>query len=983
MTALALCVTPSVLLAGPAHAADSDVTISEIMYHAPDTDAQFANLEFIELTNAGSAPVDLSGWSFTAGITLATADAKFPAGTAIPAGGRLVGTSDPALFQAKYGFAADFSYAGTSLSNGGEQVTLSDAAATVVDDVTYDDADPWPITPDGGGPSLELDSLSADNSLAASWHASSVDFGTPREVNSTPPLALTDVAATPNSPAPGQAVVVQAKGPVGSTMTLTYKVMYAADVSVPMLDDAASPGGAGDGVYAETIPGSGEGNLLRYKISLTKSGSTATYPAAGDSRPYDGVVVQDSDTASAKFPVLQWFMPDATYNDMITNHRCDDVQAPATFAWNGKVLDGGLMRIKGHHTCQDAKAKWDVDLPAGYSFDFGGPFAYPVDEFDLQNEAIPTPRLGWEMIAQSGEEAPAYETMRVQRNGNFHGDFGVLEGYDGTWRSNHGYKDGELYKVEAGGLRTYPTAAALAASGDLEKKNPDDADYTAAWELTQWLAKPNGPAKTAWMQAHFDLSQVANYTALTVVMRHWDSSSKNYYLARDPDTMRWQILSWDLDGIFNSGRDNKGDLVFPPTESSPLWQSLAALPGFKEQHFRRVRTLSDKFLVGDGLVNRFDQLTVPYASDIALDVAKWGKTTLAGGRKQLISGIQERRTQIANHSSATEIPPSQVAGQNLVINEINYQPAAGGSEYLELYNPNNTAVDLSGWTVPAMGLTAQPGTVIRAHGYLVWDRDDAAFVSTYGGDAYMAEEYSEALNDSGGEVALFDGARLVDSVTYAPTSPWPAADGTGHSLELKSPTLDNADPANWVASSGAGSPGLANGAVTPPGDQAVVDYGQSWKYLSTSADQGTAWRAPGYDDSAWAAGNGGLGFNNAQATVIPSATGRITYYFRKSFTVTAGSPVTAVTLNIKRDDGAVVYLNGVEVARSNMPTGAVNFRTKALLNMGAAGGVKPVTFTLPTSSVAVGQNTIAVEVHQKASGSGADLYFDGNLTLTR
>ena len=54
---------------------------------------------------------------------------------------------------------------------------------------------------------------------------------------------------------------------------------------------------------------------------------------------------------------LQWFMEDSVYQDMIANHRCDDVDANATFAWNGKVLDGGLMHIKGHSTCFAPKAK--------------------------------------------------------------------------------------------------------------------------------------------------------------------------------------------------------------------------------------------------------------------------------------------------------------------------------------------------------------------------------------------------------------------------------------------------------------------------------------------------------------------------------------------------------------------------------------------------------------------------------------------------
>ena len=984
LSALAVVVGPAVVAAAPAHAAPSDIVITELMYHAPDGDATFANLEFIELTNTGPDPVDLSGWSFTAGITLATGDLKLPSGTVVPPGGFLVGSSDTALFSARYGRSADFSYAGTSLSNGGEQVRLVDAAAGVVDDVVYDDAAPWPVAPDGFGPSLELSSLGDDNALATSWHASTVDFGTPGAANSIAPLALSGVVAVPTSPAPNQSFTIQATAPVGSTLSLTSKVMYGADTTVPMLDDAASPGGAGDGVYAATLPGAGAGQLVRYKVAATKGASSATHPPSGDSRPYDGLVVQDPDLGAAQFPVLQWFMEEQVYQDMIANHRCDGVDANATFAWNGKVLDGGLMHIKGHSSCQDAKAKWDVELPSGYTFDFGAPFTYPVKAFDLQNESIPRPRLGWEMIAQSGEEAPTYQTMRIERNGSFFGVFGVLENYDGTFRTVHGWKDAAFYKVEAGGLRTYPTATQLAASGDLDKKNPDDGNYSDAWELTQWLTKPDSPTKRAWLHAHLDLPQLANYTAVTVAMRHWDSGSKNYYVVKNPTTGRWQVLSWDLDGIFNAGQDIKGDFVFPSTSTNSLWTSLAQMPDFLAMHYRRTRTLADQFLPGTTLIDRFDALTVAYANDIALDRATWGSLSLSGARTKMLAGIEERRTQIANHTGGAEIPTSQVAGRTLTITEVNYHPAPGGAEYLEVHNPSSTAVDISGWSVPALGLTARSGTVVPAQSYLTWTRDDAAFVATYGGSQLMAEQYPGALDDAGEEVSLFDGARLVDTVSYSPSAPWPAgADGGGHSIELTDVTADNADPASWVASSGSGSPGSAPGGQ-PPLATTFVPFGASWSYLSTSSDQGTAWRAPGFDDSAWPSGAAPLGFRSVQTTTIPDQKGRVTYYFRRSVVVPSGAALQTVSLDLKRDDGAVVYVNGVEVARSNMPTGTIGYKTKAVSGVNLSRATTPVTFSLPASALTVGTtNVIAVEVHQYSAGSTADLLFDAELTATR
>ncbi|MDQ2783049.1 MAG: lamin tail domain-containing protein, partial [Actinomycetota bacterium] len=75
--------TLGLLAPAVAHADPTDIVISELMYHASDPDGT----EFIELYNRGGESVDISSWGFTAGITIATTDLKFPTGTTIPAGG--------------------------------------------------------------------------------------------------------------------------------------------------------------------------------------------------------------------------------------------------------------------------------------------------------------------------------------------------------------------------------------------------------------------------------------------------------------------------------------------------------------------------------------------------------------------------------------------------------------------------------------------------------------------------------------------------------------------------------------------------------------------------------------------------------------------------------------------------------------------------------------------------------------------------------
>jgi chitodextrinase len=152
-----------------------------------------------------------------------------------------------------------------------------------------------------------------------------------------------------------------------------------------------------------------------------------------------------------------------------------------------------------------------------------------------------------------------------------------------------------------------------------------------------------------------------------------------------------------------------------------------------------------------------------------------------------------------------------------------------------------------------------------------------------------------------------------------------------------------------------------------------VSIGDEWSYLDDGSDQGTAWYAVGFDDSLWPSGPAELGFGDGgEATLVTS--GAITYYFRAGF-VLAEAPTEAATMAVKRDDGAIVYVNGVEVWRDNMPGGPATASTTALA---AVVGSDEDLFhgtTVPAAVFQAGTNEIAVEVHQSGLGS-SDLSFD-------
>ena len=111
------------------------------------------------------------------------------------------------------------------------------------------------------------------------------------------------------------------------------------------------------------------------------------------------------------------------------------------------------------------------------------------------------------------------------------------------------------------------------------------------------------------------------------------------------------------------------------------------------------------------------------------------------------------------------------------------------------------------------------------------------------------------------------------------------------------------------------------------------------------------------------------------------AGGAVTYYFRRSFTVVDVSRFAGLQMGIVRDDGAVVYVNGVEVHRSNLPTGNLLPSTRATANVAGTAEGLWTEFDLPVSLLTNGRNTIAVEVHQNSLAS-TDLSFDLRLTAS-
>ncbi len=162
----------------------------------------------------------------------------------------------------------------------------------------------------------------------------------------------------------------------------------------------------------------------------------------------------------------------------------------------------------------------------------------------------------------------------------------------------------------------------------------------------------------------------------------------------------------------------------------------------------------------------------------------------------------------------------------------------------------------------------------------------------------------------------------------------------------------------------------------------MITKGETWKYFDQGSLPSANWQTEAFNDGTWQQGPAQLGYGDGDESTIvsygPDAGNKyITTYFRKSFSVADTVGLGDLSASIQIDDGAVVYVNGLEVYRNNMPAGTIDFSTLAV--QGAVSETEFNPFVIPKGVVKPGQNSVAVEIHQ-SSGASSDISFDFDLS---
>ena len=462
---------------------NANVVINELHYNPAGDDA-----EFIELYNNSNESIDLSGWSID-GI-----DLTIDFGTVLLANEYIVFTDNYETFRGQYdgNILVGAQYSG-GLSGGGETITLLDRSGNVVDEVSYDDADPWTSEPDGDGASLSLANPNLDNNVASSWLPSVANNGTPGEQN--------DVTIIGE----GSTVKVFAAGATGQEI-ITLEI---GGVEVATYDLAANGGSAGDladrNFIEFTYVGDGAISADDVRINFVNDqydpGAGIDYNVAIDRIEIDGVDFQTE--APNVFSTGTWLPQDG--------------------------IEPGFRQSETLHTngyFQYASTDASNENPIADNDEFDTEFNATVTGNLLDNDSDPDGNP----ISVVDSSSPENGTLSVQSNGDF--VYAPNAGFSGEDSFTYTISDGNGGTATATVLITVQPGALLSDGNVIQFYNLDDNAYLSVSGSDAETSRSNN-TRTHWElidpdgNQQFKLRNIYNGRYLDGDSNDVDTSSRN------------------------------------------------------------------------------------------------------------------------------------------------------------------------------------------------------------------------------------------------------------------------------------------------------------------------------------------------------------------------------------------------------------------------------------------------------------------------
>lgn len=447
-----------------------------------------------------------------------------------------------------------------------------------------------------------------------------------------------------------QATLFETVSPV-EDVTLYYRVMFGAEVALPMVDDGSIVGDvAGDGVYTAVIPASasGEGDMVRWRVTAEDSAERFTKAPAFDdptkSPEYFGTMVQDP-SVDTELPTIYWFTDNLS--------GATGGGARGSVYYNGEFYENLFMRRRGQSSNNDPKKNLKFDFNPDHRFRLD-PESQRVDEINLNNtyydKSDVRATLAAGVLEGAGVPTPETFPIRTQYNGEFWSLAVFVEQPGEEFLERNGLDaDGALYKVTGNN--------GLVSLSGIEKKTRKDEDFSDIQELIDGVNPSRPQAERAqYLYDNVDIPSVINYIAGMSIIHNNDHVHKNNYLYRDSNgTREWRFLPWDLDLTFGKNGANTaspgnveslqadeipgghpffGDSDHRRFNAASIWNRLidAVLdtPELREMYLRRLRSVMDEVLQspdtspGDlKLEARLDELLPQVLPVYALDDANW------------------------------------------------------------------------------------------------------------------------------------------------------------------------------------------------------------------------------------------------------------------------------------------------------------------------------------------------------------------------
>ena len=585
-------------------------------------------------------------------------------------------------------------------------------------------------------------------------------------------------------------------------VTLFYRSGFGAEESVPMLSD--------DGLhYAATIPGGAVRDVIRWRfVAEDLEGRLTKEPPFADpldSHEYYGVPVENPEVESLA-EVLEWFIREDDFN-WLNSFR--PVRAGVYFL--GEYYDNVEFSPRGQSTLFFDKKGYNVDFNKTQRFRWkeGEPRVRDInlmtnwgDKAKVRNE------MAYEILREADVHTHFAFSIRMQRNGEFFSVADLVEDADEVYLERAGLDpDAALYKAVDTSLRLEEINEPNIA----RKMTREEEGLEDLYALIEGLNQED-PDRWDYIFENVDLPMTINSLAGLVVIMQTDMGAKNYYLYHDVEgDGRWAILPWDLDltfgrnftsraAYFDRNLFTEGYTEFEESlNTSVLVEALLRdNPRTREMFFRRLRTLSDRFIASDYIPERtqmqLDRLSPSsiFPGDALLDSFAWGtwydadfvpkqwSTTHPDGETMEratdrinLEWLPMRRLEI--YQNTPDLPDSLVTAE-IAIGALDFDPISGDQdqEYVELINRSPTAVDVSGWRLAgAVRFTLPSGTVIPSGDSLFLSPDVVAFrsrdLSPSGGEQrFVIGPYSGKLSGDGETLELYDESDLLrDSHTFS------------------------------------------------------------------------------------------------------------------------------------------------------------------------------------------------------------------------